>query len=87
MFTVPETYAPTLLQHKAKKLRKETGQLEWYAPIERQNVSLKARVESILLKPFKMLFLEPMLLATTLYMSFICASLSPRRPWPLEPRR
>lgn len=34
IFTIPETYAPTILVHKAKRMRKETGQSEWYAPRE-----------------------------------------------------
>lgn len=71
VFTVPETYAPKILATKAKKLRKSTGETEYFAPLERQSVKLKDRLEAILLKPFKMLFLEPMLLATTAYMSFV----------------
>jgi len=34
VFTLPETYAPTILVKKAKRLRKETGEDRWYAPRE-----------------------------------------------------
>jgi hypothetical protein len=39
--------------------------------VEKADTSFSARLESILLKPFIMLALEPMLLAVTLYMSFV----------------
>lgn len=68
---VPETYTPQLLVVKAKRMRKETGEQRWYAPLERTDHSFKNRLNSILLKPFIMLVQEPMLLAVTLYMSFV----------------
>ncbi|WVR09419.1 hypothetical protein IAU60_006486 [Kwoniella sp. DSM 27419] len=71
VFLVPETYAPKILAIKAKKLRKETGESRWYAPLERADHSWKARVNDILFKPFIILALEPMLMAVTLYMSFV----------------
>lgn len=70
-FTMPETYAPVILKKKAQRLRKETGDERWYAPIERHSTSFKQRLNDIVLKPFIMLFLEPMLLAITIYMSFV----------------
>lgn len=39
--------------------------------MEKQDHSFKARMNDILLKPFIILALEPMLLAVTLYMSFV----------------
>ncbi|KAI0788630.1 MFS general substrate transporter [Abortiporus biennis] len=70
-FTLPETFVPILLVKKAKKLRKETGDDRYWAPLEKLDLSFAKRVEHILARPFKILFLEPMLLAITLYMSFI----------------
>jgi multidrug resistance protein len=32
---VPETYHPVLLRNKARKLRKETGEVRWKAPLEK----------------------------------------------------
>ena len=37
---VPETYHPVLLRNKARKLRKETGDDRWHAPIEKMNRSI-----------------------------------------------
>jgi len=39
--------------------------------VERRTLSLKGRLNDIVLKPFIMLALEPMLMAVTLYMAFI----------------
>ncbi|KAI0053376.1 MFS general substrate transporter [Auriscalpium vulgare] len=71
VFTMPETYGPTLLVHKAQRLRKETGDSRWYAPLEVKNESWGRRVNNILATPFKVLFREPMLMAITAYMSFL----------------
>ena len=55
---------------KAEKLRRETGELRWQAPLEKiQQTGLYARLEKTLGKPFKILFQEPMLIAVTAYMS------------------
>lgn len=74
LFTVPETYSPKILASKAAARRKATGESRWYAPLERQSVRWQDRVQNILVKPFAMLFKEPMLLSVTLYMSFVCES-------------
>lgn len=50
-------------------MRKETGDERYYAPMERNKISFTKRLEGILARPFKILFLEPMLIAITLYMS------------------
>ncbi|KAF8316780.1 MFS general substrate transporter [Clavulina sp. PMI_390] len=73
VFTLPETYAPVILMKKAQRRRKETGDDRWWAPLERQLAETKFvdRAKDILTKPAKMLFLEPMLLAITIYMSFV----------------
>ncbi|TRM61103.1 major facilitator superfamily domain-containing protein [Schizophyllum amplum] len=72
LFTIPETYAPLLLVEKAKRIRKSTGDDRYYAALEGQGkTSFRARAEHILARPFKILFCEPMLMAVTMYMSFI----------------
>ncbi|EIM79674.1 MFS general substrate transporter [Stereum hirsutum FP-91666 SS1] len=70
-FTMPETYIPVLLATKAHKLRQSTKDDRYYAPMEANTLPLGQRVESTLSKPFKLLFLEPMMMATALYMSFM----------------
>ncbi|KAF8320462.1 MFS general substrate transporter [Clavulina sp. PMI_390] len=68
---LPETYAPILLKQKAQRLRKSTGDERWYAPVEAIHIPALERASGILLRPWKILFLEPMLLAITIYTSFI----------------
>ena len=64
---IPETYVPIILKNKAQKMRKDTGETRYYAPIEKADTSIKARAQNILVKPFKMLVVEPMLLAVSEY--------------------
>ncbi|KAF8973708.1 MFS general substrate transporter [Flammula alnicola] len=71
IFTIPETYAPVLFVQKARAKRLETGDNRYYARLERADVSFMARVEHTLARPFVILFYEPMLIALTLYMSFV----------------
>ncbi|KAL1707414.1 major facilitator superfamily domain-containing protein [Schizophyllum commune] len=71
IFTVPETYAPVILKRKAERLRKETGDDRYYALIETNKISFTKRLEHIVARPFRIMFTEPMLLAVTIYMSFI----------------
>ncbi len=66
---VPETYKPILLIQKAKKMRKETGDNNYYAPMERETKTLTQQIENVLARPFKILVQEPMLIASTAYMS------------------
>ena len=66
---MPETYVPILLVRKAQRLRKETGDSRYYAPKEVNNSDIRERLYKILAMPFKILFLEPMLIAIVVYQS------------------
>ncbi len=59
-FFVPETYHPVLLRNKARKIRKETGDERWRAPMEKTNKSIPRTILLSLYRPFQLLFLEPM---------------------------
>ncbi|KAH7381318.1 major facilitator superfamily domain-containing protein [Phaeosphaeria sp. MPI-PUGE-AT-0046c] len=59
---VPETYHPVLLRRKAIRLRKETGNQEWIAPIEKLDRSITRTVLWSCIRPFQLLFFEPMCL-------------------------
>lgn len=70
---VPETYQPVLLHWKAQRLRKETGDNRYYAPIERDKESL---FESIILsskRPILLLVKDPMMLVLCFYSGFCLA--------------
>ncbi|TBU61135.1 MFS general substrate transporter [Dichomitus squalens] len=72
ILTYPETYRPILLTRKAKRLRKETGDVRYQAPLELvQSPKLSGRLHDTLAKPFIMFLLEPMLIATTMYLAFL----------------
>jgi MFS family permease len=57
---VPESYAPVILRWKAEKMRKETGDHRWKAPIEVMDRSIKRTVLWSCIRPFQLLFLETM---------------------------
>lgn len=59
---VPETYAPVLLRRKARQMRKETGDERWQAPIEKMDRSVRITVMWSCIRPFQLLFFEPMCL-------------------------
>ncbi|KAL6717798.1 hypothetical protein ACLMJK_003883 [Lecanora helva] len=59
---VPETYPPVLLRRKAERLRKETGNGAWIAPIDKLDRSITKTVMWSCIRPFQLLLLEPMCL-------------------------
>jgi MFS family permease len=68
---VPETYHKILLEKKAKKLRKETGDERWHAASERQKKSVVKAIGHSLLRPFQLLIFEPMILNLNLYSAIL----------------
>lgn len=81
LFVIPETYAPVILQRKAKKLRYETKNWAIRAPADEKKVDFQEIIEKYILRPFKMLALEPILVLITIYMSLIYGS---QHPCPLS---
>ena len=69
--TLPETLEPLCLLKKAKHLRQTTGDQRYKAVTELQKVDWAKKTEQALLMPFKLFFFEPMLIAVTLYISFV----------------
>ncbi|OTA98002.1 hypothetical protein M426DRAFT_70589 [Hypoxylon sp. CI-4A] len=68
---LPETHAPTLLRRRARKLRFATKDWALHAASEEQGVDMDTIIYVYLLRPWKMLFLEPILLLITIYMGFV----------------
>ncbi|KAJ5368270.1 drug/proton antiporter YHK8, partial [Penicillium cataractarum] len=62
IFLVPETYHPVLLRRKAQKLRQETGDDRWKAPIEKMQRSVAQTVLRSMYRPIMLLTMEPMCL-------------------------
>ncbi|KAL1618044.1 hypothetical protein SLS56_010749 [Neofusicoccum ribis] len=62
VFLVPETYHPVLLRRKSQKLRAETGNEAWKAPIEKLDKSVSQTLLWSCVRPFQLLVFEPMCL-------------------------
>jgi hypothetical protein len=71
---IPETYGPVILVKKAKDLRASTGDSRYKAALEIEVASFARKVGRILGRPWKIFFVEAMLVITTLYMSVSIAS-------------
>lgn len=71
IFFIPETYAPVILVRKARRIREESGDSRYYAPLEALRIPFKTRLKRILAKPFLLFLHEPMLVAMTVYVSFV----------------
>lgn len=69
VFTIPETYKPMLLIKKAKRLRKDTGDNRFYAPLEvtRREINLVSSVVLSARRPFGLLIYDPMMGVLTFY--------------------
>ena len=68
---VDESYVPVLLSRKAANIRFATKNWAIHAPHDERRVDLHDIFERYLLRPFKMLVLEPILTLITIYMAFI----------------
>ncbi|KAI1260479.1 major facilitator superfamily domain-containing protein [Xylariaceae sp. FL1019] len=70
-FTVPETYAPTILAKRAEKLRKETGENDWVTEEDIDKRPIGERLRIFLIMPLKLLFGELIVFLISLYMSVL----------------
>ncbi|KAJ6159482.1 hypothetical protein N7497_004019 [Penicillium chrysogenum] len=75
LLVIPETFEPTLLAQRAKRLRHKTKNWALHAKAEEKVVNYRDIAVRYLLRPFQMLLQEPILLLVTLYTGFIYAFL------------
>ncbi|KAK9334135.1 major facilitator superfamily domain-containing protein [Lipomyces starkeyi] len=75
LFCLPETYSKTLLERKAARLRKETGNENLHAAHERGGVSHMQRFGQSIVRPVVMLFTEPIVFLIALYCALVYAIL------------
>ncbi|KAI7051116.1 MFS general substrate transporter [Hortaea werneckii] len=73
-FALEETYPPTLLERKTRKLRKETGNLRLRSKLDQQLPAHELFIRAIV-RPTKLLFLSPICALMSLYMAFVYAIL------------
>jgi len=71
LFFLQETYAPTLLQRKAAKLRTETGDPKYYTEFDNPDRHLTAILGRALYRPFRLLFTQPIIQVVALYMAYL----------------
>ncbi|GAB1192953.1 hypothetical protein APSETT444_002154 [Aspergillus pseudonomiae] len=70
-FTVPETYAPTILKRRAKKLRKTENDPKYVTETELDSRPMGEKLRIFLFRPFQLLFLEPIVFFISIYMSVL----------------
>ncbi|KAJ3548168.1 hypothetical protein NM208_g1136 [Fusarium decemcellulare] len=68
---IPETFHPLVLRSKAQKLRDDTGDDRYWAPTERMDKTCRKTVALALMRPFQLLFLEPMCMCLNLYSAIL----------------
>ncbi|KAM3065181.1 hypothetical protein ACMFMG_010377 [Clarireedia jacksonii] len=71
IFFVQESYHPVCLKAKAIKMRRETGDDRWYAPIEKLNKSIPKTIGYSLLRPGQLLIFEPMCLNLCIFSAIL----------------
>lgn len=71
---MPETYAPTLLKRRAERLSVATGQV-YRSRYESTALSPRKVVKRALIRPFKLLFIEPIVMVLTIYLSIVYGTL------------
>lgn len=65
-----ETYAPVLLERKAERLRKETGNMNLKSKMD-HGLTPKAYLARSLVRPMKMLIFSPVVFFLSLYMAIV----------------
>jgi len=70
LFLIPETYTKALLEAKARKLRKETGNPDLYAAHEKTKPTVYQLYKVSLSRPWRM-FLEPIVLLFSIYVAIL----------------
>ncbi|KAK6341422.1 hypothetical protein TWF696_008498 [Orbilia brochopaga] len=71
-FFLKETYAPKLLQEKARRLRKETGNMHLHTPYETDEKRKFSRIlKTALVRPFILLGTQPIVQFLAAYMAFL----------------
>ncbi|KAJ5491085.1 Major facilitator superfamily domaingeneral substrate transporter [Penicillium diatomitis] len=70
---MPETYAPVILNHRARKLRKETGNTNIVSPLEFESRDIRTTFLVTISRPFRMLLHESIVSLTSLYLALAYA--------------
>ncbi|GJE84696.1 MFS general substrate transporter [Phanerochaete sordida] len=71
LFLVPETYVPYLLKTKAAKMRKQTGDERYWAPLDRRPHSLARSLALSCYVPFELLIVDQMALLLDIWSALL----------------
>lgn len=75
-FTLKESYAPVILERKARRLRKETGNQALRSALAGTSASPAEKLKGAIVRPLKLLFLAPIVTAMSIYVAVTCKLLS-----------
>lgn len=75
-----ETYSPQILINKAAVIRRRTGNHFIHAKQEEVEIDLRELIDKNFARPMRLLFLEPIVLALSIYMSFVYGMCSQTLP-------
>jgi len=69
---IPETFAPTLLSRRAERISRIQGQV-YISKLakDRQGKALRESIKEALVRPWVLLFYEPIVLLLTIYMAIL----------------
>ncbi|KAI7267935.1 hypothetical protein KC345_g7789 [Hortaea werneckii] len=68
---IPETSRARILQLRARVMRRTSGNWKLYASADKQVITAQAILTVYLVRPFAMLFQEPILIVLTAYLSYL----------------
>lgn len=68
---IPETYGRVILQRRAAHLRRTTQNWAFHSWLDEHQPTLREIMQKYVLRPVKMLFLEPILLLFTIYLALV----------------
>ncbi|KAF8311215.1 MFS general substrate transporter [Clavulina sp. PMI_390] len=68
---VPETYAPTLTNRKAERLRRETGDERYYSPFDTSGRSMFETIKLSVSRPFELMTYELLILLLNIWTSLV----------------
>lgn len=71
-FMLKESYAPVILERKARRLRKETGNQELRSALAGNATTPTEKLKAAIVRPLKLLFLAPIVTAMALYIAVTC---------------
>jgi MFS family permease len=70
IFLLQETWAPKLLEKRAKELRRRTGNDQLYPETTTNETSMQ-KLEKSLVRPFRLMFTQPIVICAALYMAYL----------------